>query len=95
MVVGVRCASAGHFHGLGGAGGHLAPLRALRQGAGARAGPIHGVGGGQGRGAGARQAGHAGRSHVAHSLDEVLERLGELRRLSQLGEAAGVGHLQE
>lgn len=52
--------SAGHLHRLGGARRHLAALRALGQGAGARAGPIHGVGRREGGGAGARQAGHAG-----------------------------------
>lgn len=55
--------STGHLHGLGGARRHLATLRALGQGAGARARPIHGVGGRQGGSAGARQAGHARGSH--------------------------------
>lgn len=55
--------SARHLHRLGGAGRHLATLRALGQGAGARTGPIHGVRGGEGGGAGAGQAGHARRSH--------------------------------
>lgn len=51
--------SARHLHRLGGAGRHLAALRALGQGAGAGARPIHGVGGGERGGAGAGQAGHA------------------------------------
>lgn len=51
--------SARHLHRLGGAGRHLAALRALGQGAGARAGAIHGVGGGEGGGTRAGQASHA------------------------------------
>jgi len=59
----VAFSSAGHLHRLGGAGRHLAALRALGEGAGARAGSIHGVGGGEGGGAGAGEAGHARGSH--------------------------------
>lgn len=55
--------SAGHLHGLGGARRHLPALRALGQGTGAGARPVHGVGGRQGGRAGARQAGHARGSH--------------------------------
>lgn len=59
--------SARHLHRLGGAGRHLAALRALGQGAGARAGAIHGVGGGEGGGARAGKAGHARWSHCGEA----------------------------
>lgn len=63
--------SAGHLHGLGGTGRHLATLWALGQGAGARAGSIHGVGGRQGGSTGAGQACHARRSHCSNVKREM------------------------
>lgn len=85
--------STGHLHGLGGAGGHLSALRALGQRAGARARPVHGVGGRHGGGARAGQTRHARGRHVAHALDEILERLSQFGRLSDVGLTTGIGHL--
>lgn len=76
--------SAGHLHGLGGARRHLATLRALGQGAGARARPIHGVGGRQGGRARARQAGHARGSHCGEEESRKLSRVTESRTLADI-----------
>ena len=41
------------------------------------------------------QAGHTGRGHVAHALDEILESFNQFARLVNLRQATTVSHLKK